>query len=798
MTPRDLVSASLEAVTDRLFAFLKLELELTPDRWRAIARIVVACAIATTLIMTLRIPEGVWLILTIFIVSMPGTGASVVRCLQRLLSIAVGCVISIGIVIAFPQQPWVQVPAIAVVIGLGIYLSRTSASPSIPLLGALTMILSIPGVVDSASPESITKALWRLVEIGAGNIIGTLCQAFLWPERPEKQLVESLASSLRRSKQRMHQALLPASEVVTDSGRLAENEEQIMNSLALWTNWLDNAVLSDRGVREHHDGLMSLIGATNQAAVASEQIARIAARMATREVSLEIPTAVSGQIEALEARCSRYADAIDAGQWPAELDALSALANELSEASIGASASSPEASSLEVPANARAAIVSSAVSIAQALDSMYDDVDFLRPVSRRKGLRTRSPEFVRERSTFSTAAFTKINRVDLASSAKGALAGILAYIYLAAIDWPGGITAVVTAVLICLDNYGAMILKSVLRVAGAFLGGLGSLLIILYVIPQITTLTPFLVVTSLIFGIGAWVQTGTARISYAGLQIGYAASLCLVSTHYPSVDLMPFQDRMLGIFTGLAFVVLVYGVFGEIRARVWAVDNCVESLRLLARAAGLGFRAITPSREETPLLGFRYELFRRLSFGYRLLTESGYEDWLARDQERAAQEREGLRRLLDRIRAVHRVTLSLVWNRLDFQRRSASDFRGRAEVEAVGKAVPETFLAFAERIENINEPDRSAAMALEQYSAKLRAAERSLADDLVSEDSPEAEREVRRLLHSQVSFYRQLEILLGALSEDARDLTITSDRFSIFSRLRGPDRRREAPHIRPV
>ena len=185
-------------MTDRLFAFLKLELALTPQRWRAIGRLVVACAIATTLTMTLRIPDGVWVILTIFIVAMPGTGVSIARCLQRLAAIGVGCAISIGIVIAFPQQPWVQVPIIAVVIGLGIYLSRTSAAPTIPLLGARTMILSIPGVVDQASPESITQALWRLVEIGLGNIIGTLCQAYLWPDRPEKLLIESLSMRLRR------------------------------------------------------------------------------------------------------------------------------------------------------------------------------------------------------------------------------------------------------------------------------------------------------------------------------------------------------------------------------------------------------------------------------------------------------------------------------------------------------------------------------------------------------------------------------------------------------------------------
>ena len=785
-------------MTQRFFAFLKTELAPSPARWRAVGRIVIACAIATTLIMTLRIPQGIWLILSIFIVAIPGTGASIARCLQRLSSIAVGCIVSITIVIAVPQQPWIEVPLIALVIGVGIYLSRTSAAPTVPLLGALTMILSIPGVVESNPAASIEQALWRFVEIGAGNVIGTLCQAFLWPDRPEKTLIESLARSLRYSKERIHEALVPASEVVTDPQSLAEGEERVMNSLAVWTNLLDNAIHSAPRFRTNHHELMSLIGATNQVAVASQQIARTAAWMASHGTSVAMPPEIARSMTDVEDRCRLYADAIEAGKWSGELDALPALTTDLSRAMMNAEGSSQESGQTLAPDNARAAILSSAVSMAQALDSIHDDVNSLRPESEQSAIRTRSPGFVRERSSFSTPFFTKIDRVDLVSSSKGALAGILAYIYLYAIDWPGGITAVVTAVLICLDSYGAMILKSVLRVAGAFLGGLGSLLIILYVIPQITTLTPFLVATSVLFGLGAWGLTGSARISYGGFQLAFAAALCLLATHHPSVDLMPFRDRMLGIFTGLGFVALVYAVFGEIRARVWAVDNCAETLRLLSSASRLGFRDIAPSREETPLLGFRYELFRRVSFGYKLLVESGYEDWFAHDKEQSAQEREGLHQLLDRIRSVHRVTLSLVWNRLDFQRTCDPDFHGRTEVETVGRTLPEILLTFAGRIETINEPDSRPSEALEQFSSKLRKAEAALDRHGVSKDSSEEERNVHRLLRSQVGFYRQMELLLGALDQDAHGLRISGDRFSIAARWRGTKHKPQAPHIRPA
>ncbi|MCH2171709.1 FUSC family protein [Myxococcota bacterium] len=785
-------------MTARLFAFLRTELALSPQRWRAIGRIVVACAIATTLIMTLRIPEGGWLILTILIVSMPDTGASVLRAVQRLLGTLVGCSVAIAFVIAFPQQPWFLVPFIGASIGVGIYLSRTAAAPSIPILGTLTMVLAIPGAMDSGSPESITRALWRLVEISAGNIIGTLCQAFLWPERPEKLLVEHLAKSLRYSRDRMNEVLLPRDQVVTNPERLAKSEERVMNSLAQWTNWLDNATHSGSGLRARHDDFMNLIGETNQVAVASQQIARIAASMATDGNFATFAPEISQRVEAIRERCRRYAAAIEAGVWLPELDALPPLAIDLSRAIVDVEGADLEAGVTERPSDDRATVLSSFLSIAQALDGMHDAVDFLRSESEHRSGARRSPLFPQERQTFSWKAYRNVRKADVVSAGKGALAATLAYIYLYTIDWPGGITAVVTAVLVCLDNYGAMILKSVLRLIGAFVGGFVSLLVILYVIPQITSLASFLIVTSLVFGLAAWVQTGSARISYAGLQIGFAAALCLINTHYPSTDLMPFRDRMLGIFTGLVIVLMVYGIFGEVRARIWAIDNCVETLRLLARCSTLGFRDVTPAREQSPLLGFRFEIFHRMSFGYRLLTESMYEDWFSRDKAATRAERAALRQLLDRIRSLQRVVLSLVWNRLDYQRRSDSSFGGRIEVEAVGRTLQEALEVFANRIDHVNRPDASALAAKVRFSEKLERAQLALEAHPVSSESSEDEREVHRLLHSQVGFYRDVEILLGLLAQDARDLHISPDRFSLLARLRGSERRPESPQFRPA
>ena len=571
--------------------------------------------------MTLRIPEGGWLILSALIVSTPDTGESMLRAVQRLLGTLVSCAVAIAFVIAFPQQPWILVPFIGLSIGFGIYLSRTAAAPSIPILGTLTMVLAIPGAVDSGSPESIHRALWRLVEISTGNIIGTLCQAFLWPERPEKLLVQNLAKSLRYSRDRMNEALLPPDQVVTDPNRLANSEERVVNALAQWTTWLNNASRTGSGLRATHDDFMNLIGETNQVAVASQQIARIAAAMAVAGTSSTFAPEIVRRVETTRERCDRYAAALEAGAWSRELDALPPLANELSRVIVETEGSDLQAAAAEGASEDRATILSSFLSIAQGMDGMHDAVDFLRPASERGVGARRSPLFAGEGQTFLWKDYREVRKADVVSAVKGALAAMIAYIYLYAIDWPGGITAIVTAVLVCLDSYGAMILKSVLRVIGALVGGLASLFVILYVIPQITSLAPFLVVTSLVFGLAVWVQTGSPRISYAGLQIGFAAALCLINT-------------------------------------------CVETLRLLARCSTLGLRGEAPAREQSPLLGIRLELFHRMSFGYGLLAESSYEDWFSVDKAATREERAALRRLLDRMRSLQRVVLSLVWNQL--------------------------------------------------------------------------------------------------------------------------------------
>ena len=524
---------------------------------------------------------------------------------------------------------------------------------------------------------------------------------------------------------------------------------------------------------------------------------------------------IQEQIRDVQDRCETYSSAIENRAWASSTDALPPLSERVSDVFSQEEGRGQESGpdGTEIRNTFAGTILSSSVSIAQGLDSMVESSGFLQSASGIVQSKEKPGEPDPEISGGSSASpFDLLKKDDpqpfeprrgsitrdLVAAAKASLAALIAYVYLNTVDWPGGITAVVTAVLVSLDSYGAMIQKSALRVAGAAIGGLASVLVILLVIPNITSLPPFLVAAGLVCALGAWVQTGSTRIAYAGLQIGLVVGLALASSHSPSIDLMPFRDRILGIFTGLLSVLLVYGLFGEIRARIWALDNSAETLRLMAKGALIGLRGADLKTEIASTYDLRSEVYRRISFGYRLLTEASYEDWFSRHKEKNKQETDALHTVLDDTRAIQRVIMSIVWNRLEFQKLSATHSAGQDALEAVGRTIPEIQGSLAHRLENSKSSDSTALESMTGYSEKLRSAESVLQGERLTDSATPLERNYHRLLRAQLGFYQQLEILLSRLARNTQELSITGDQFSLLARLRGSERRRGAPTIRPV
>jgi multidrug resistance protein MdtO len=104
----------------------------------------------------------------------------------------------------------------------------------------------------------------------------------------------------------------------------------------------------------------------------------------------------------------------------------------------------------------------------------------------------------------------------------------------------------------------ATIYKATLRIVGCLIGGTFALISILFLIPQLESIASLVILVACVSAIGAWVATGSERISYAGLQIAFAFFLSMFQGYAPETDLDKIRDRVVGIILGIVVTGFVF------------------------------------------------------------------------------------------------------------------------------------------------------------------------------------------------------------------------------------------------
>ena len=135
---------------------------------------------------------------------------------------------------------------------------------------------------------------------------------------------------------------------------------------------------------------------------------------------------------------------------------------------------------------------------------------------------------------------------------KTSLAALLGYLFYRATDWQGIHTVMLTALIVAQPSLGATSRRSILRIAGAAAGSLIALAMVIWVVPNIDSLTGLLLMSMPVIALGAWLAAGSERISYAGTQLMFTFALALLEDFGPTTDLTEIRDRMLGILLGVA------------------------------------------------------------------------------------------------------------------------------------------------------------------------------------------------------------------------------------------------------
>jgi multidrug resistance protein MdtO len=241
----------------RFLAFLRTELAPTPGRGRVTLRIVVTCLTATGLVMGLHAPHGDWIVWTIFHVNSEDAGASLIHGVQRVVSTLAGAAVGMLIGIAFADEPQFMFVAIGVAVAVWMFLSRTTSARDSTVLAAFTMLLVVTSRLDSPGVE-VETALWRVLMILVGVVLGTGAQLVVWPQDPEQRLLDDVGQRLARV-----EGLLARAASATP-GPPHRRDLAMMSGLSRELDLLANAEARYPSLRRRHTEQIALVTETER------------------------------------------------------------------------------------------------------------------------------------------------------------------------------------------------------------------------------------------------------------------------------------------------------------------------------------------------------------------------------------------------------------------------------------------------------------------------------------------------------------------------------------------------------
>jgi multidrug resistance protein MdtO len=574
----------------QFFAFLRRELAPSPARWRATLRIVMTCAVATTLIMSFHIPDGEYLIATLFVVSQSDAWASLTKAWLRVVGTVLGGVLAILALIACSDKPWLLFPLQALVIAVALFLSRTTTAPYAFILGGATFFIVVPEFI-AVPGANLAKGLWRIFLTAVGALLGTAAHVSLWPDDPEELLLQDLAARLALVEKILDRvAVGPATQPAKGDAQLPTNAMAVAG-MARQLDLLNNAEAMSRWLRERHTEQIKLIASVELLVISALRLDHLDAQQAGL---MEGPNGLRQRLTGIRDECARLRRALEERRPPEP------------SACIGADRF-PEGAT----ADARAMeLLPSIHEMERALFQMPAAMAFLGvPTVASASLASSQPsrEPVAERRLF-TAACSLSNTEMIQFALKSALAAFICGLLIQAFDWPGLSTSLVTCMIVAQSSFGAGLSKALLRFSGAALGGLAALLVVVSVLPAMESLASLLVVTTALFMAAAWLISGSSRISYAGLQMAMAMSLVLINSPEPTTDLTLARDRLLGVLLGIVVMGGVDFALWPVFARLAVPRTLAAVLRRLA-----GMQRLVSHKQRAQVCDTAFAIYRDLT-----------------------------------------------------------------------------------------------------------------------------------------------------------------------------------------
>ncbi|MGA7760530.1 MAG: FUSC family protein [Candidatus Binataceae bacterium] len=527
---------------DQLAALLARELAPSSRKFRTAFRLTTIATLGAGLVAICHVNNELGTYIVWLLVG-AGPMMSVRKAAAFLIAEALALVSSVVIARTLAETPWLMLPFLFALLSFSTYLGMIRKLGAPLLLIEVVCLDTFYGVVFA--PQEIG---WSAAGAFGGSVIAfgvlVLFDNWLWPDRGEEILLESLGASVARDRSRLLEAAnfyldrrsAPRPPLPPPTSDLPEHMDLLNRAVA-------------EGVSEHRHAI--LLAAVTRVARIGLEVDRLTFT-ARQNVSGEIRAMVRPEIQATVDAIAAVLDEI-ARELPTHiavgvdkpppasrtrarsaLDVLSARIIQVRPAYVG-KASSAEIENFASFNDSLAALTGH---IERLLDEPPQPPDTALSKSAVPRV-TDAPDPALVRYALKVGVCVVI----------GYVVGIVTH--------RSDLSTILTTVLItALPTYGAALRKMILRIVGAIVGGAVSLLAIIIVTPNFETLPAYLLAVFIVFYISAYSSLTSGRVAYAGKQIGTTFALVFAGLS-PAVDVYEPLWRIWGILLGTFVVAIV-------------------------------------------------------------------------------------------------------------------------------------------------------------------------------------------------------------------------------------------------
>ena len=527
---------------DQLEALLSRELAPTSRKLRTAFRLATIGTVGAGLVAICHVNNELGTYIVWLLVG-AGPMMSPRKAVAFLIAEAVALMAAVVMARALAETPWLMCPFLFALFSFSTYLGVTRKLGAALLLIEVVCLDTFYSVVFA--PQEIG---WGAAGAFGGSVIAfgliVLFDNWLWPDRGEPLLMESLGTSVARARARF----VEASNYFLDSAAarrppLPPPTSDLPTHMAL----LGQVVAE--GVSEHRAAI--LLAAITRVARISIEVDRLisaARENAPRQIRAMVRPEIQAAVEAIAAELDE-----SAREWPTHIsvgpdtvpppsrtrarsatDALTGRVSQIRPMYIG------KASSREI--ENFASFTDSIATLTGHIERLLDE-----------------PPQPRSAPMSNPVVAPMVGTPDPALvrySLKVGVAVVVAYI-IGILSQRAELSTILTTVLItALPTYGAAARKMILRIVGAIVGGAISLLVIIIVTPNFETLPAYLLAIFVIFYVSGYASLTSGRVAYAGKQIGTTFALVFAGLS-PSVDIYGPLWRIWGILLGTFVVAFV-------------------------------------------------------------------------------------------------------------------------------------------------------------------------------------------------------------------------------------------------